>query len=268
MNQETLDLLAHKAEVKVETLNDSKIKYIVSSIFAGMFIGLGCILIFTIGGMFHASNFSGTNLLVGISFSFALSMVILLGYELFTSNTMVMVVGSLAKAVSVKDTCRILLYSYGGNLLGALLVSGLFIGTGMGSTGSTIEYFAYAAAHKIETGSVQLIFQGILCNILVCASVLGAYKTKDEAGRILVVFLCLFAFVTSGFQHCIANMTTLITCLLSPLPNTVTIGAAASHILFVTIGNIIGGGLFLGAGTYLLSKEKTKKNKEELSKVC
>ncbi|WP_455539058.1 formate/nitrite transporter family protein [Terrisporobacter sp.] len=267
MNQETIDLLAHKAEVKVETLNESKLKYIVSSMFAGMFIGLGCILIFTIGGMFYSSHFAGTNLLVGISFSFALSMIILLGYELFTSNTMIMVVGALSKATSKKDACRVLLYSYVGNLLGAILVSILFIGTGMGASGASIEYFVVAATHKVETGALQLLCQGILCNILVCASVLGAYKTKDEAGRILVVFLCLFAFVTSGFQHCIANMTTLITCLLTPFANSITLGAVVSHLFFVTIGNIIGGGLFLGAGTYFMSKKKENKITSAATKV-
>ena len=60
MNQETINLLAHKAEVKIDKLNESKLKYLVLSMFAGMFVGLGCILIFTIGGQLHAVHSPAT----------------------------------------------------------------------------------------------------------------------------------------------------------------------------------------------------------------
>ena len=53
--------------------------------FAGMFVGLGCILIFTIGGQLHAVHSPATKIVAGASFSFALTTIIVLGYELFTS---------------------------------------------------------------------------------------------------------------------------------------------------------------------------------------
>ncbi len=267
MNEETIQLLAHKAEDKINTLNESKVKYLVLSIFAGIFIGLGCILIFTIGGQLHAVHSPATKIVVGMSFSFALSAIIVLGYELFTSNTMIMTMGSLAKATSVKDGIRIMGYSYFGNFLGAIIVSLLFVGTGFAASGHTMDYFAYSGAYKVAAPALQLFCRGILANILVCAAVLAAYKTKDEMAKIAIVFLLIFAFVTSGFEHCIANMTTLLVCLLSPVSNDVTVSNALYSLLFVTLGNLVGGSGFYGFLTYFMSKKKENKNKEIVSKA-
>ena len=86
--------------------------------------------------------------------------------------------------------------------------------------------------------------------------------------KIAIVFLLIFAFVTSGFEHCIANMTTLLVCLLSPVANDVTIGNALYSTLFVTLGNIVGGVGFYGFLTYFMSKSKSKKENKELEKAC
>ncbi|MEG0855630.1 MAG: formate/nitrite transporter family protein [Terrisporobacter sp.] len=267
MNEETIELLAHKAEDKVASLKESKLKYLVLSIFAGMFIGLGCILIFTIGGQLYATHSPATKIVVGMSFSFALSAIIILGYELFTSNTMVMTVGALAKRASGKNAVRICSYSYFGNFLGAILVAGLFIGTGFGDSGNTIDYFIYSGGYKVAAPALQLFCRGVLANILVCAAVLAAYKTKDEMAKIAIVFLLIFAFVTSGFEHCIANMTTLLVCLFTPVANTVTIGNALYSTLFVTLGNIVGGAVFYGLFTYFMSKSKAKKEENKINKA-
>lgn len=267
MNEETIQLLAHKAEDKINTLNENKVKYLVLSIFAGIFIGLGCILIFTIGGQLHAVHSPATKIVVGMSFSFALSAIIVLGYELFTSNTMIMTMGSLARATSVKDGIRIMGYSYFGNFLGAIIVSLLFVGTGFAASGHTMDYFTYSGAYKVAAPALQLFCRGILANILVCAAVLAAYKTKDEMAKIAIVFLLIFAFVTSGFEHCIANMTTLLVCLLSPVSNDVTVSNALYSLLFVTLGNLVGGSGFYGFLTYFMSKKKENKNKEIVSKA-
>lgn len=268
MNQETINLLVHKAEDKINALNESKLKYLVLSIFAGMFVGLGCILIFTIGGQLHAVHSPATKIVAGMSFSFALSSIIILGYELFTSNTMIMTMGSLAKTTSIKDGFRIMGYSYFGNFLGAILVSLLFVGTGFADSGHTMDYFAYSGAYKVAAPALQLFCRGVLANILVCAAVLSAYKTKDEMAKIAIVFLLIFAFVTSGFEHCIANMTTLLVCIFSPVANDVTVSNALYNILFVTLGNFVGGAGFYGFLTYFMSKKKETEIKEIEKKAC
>ena len=267
MNQETINLLAHKAEVKIEALNESKLRYLVLSMFAGMFIGFGCILIFTLGGYLDAHHFTATKLVTGLSFSFALTTIVVLGYELFTSNTMVMTTGALDKKVTPLDAIKIMGYSYVGNFIGAIIVSLLFVATGFANEGHTMEYFAYSGAYKVAAPALQLFVRGLLANVLVCAAVLSAYKTKDEMAQIAIAFLLIFAFVTSGFEHCIANMTTLLVCLFSPVANDVTIANAVHNIVFVTLGNIVGGAGFYGFLTYFMCKKKENKVEEKVSKA-
>ncbi len=265
MNEETIKLLASKAKDKVGILNESKLKYLILSMFAGMFVGFGCILIFTIGGQLHAVQSPATKIVVGMSFSFALSTIIILGYELFTSNTMIMTVGRLSNTTSVKDGLNIVGYSYFGNFIGALVVSILFIGTGFASGGETMDYFAYTASYKVSVPALQLFCRGVLANILVCAAVLSVYKTKNEMAKIAIVFLIIFAFVTSGFEHCIANMTTLLVCLFSPVANGITISNALYNLVIVTLGNAVGGVVFYGFLTYFMCKKKETKEEQTTS---
>ena len=77
MDQETVSMLAHKARHKIDFLNQSKLRYLVSAMFAGIFIGLGDILIFTVGGYLHDVHSPMTKIAVGMSFSVALSLIIL-----------------------------------------------------------------------------------------------------------------------------------------------------------------------------------------------
>lgn len=264
MNEQTIHLLAHKAEVKIETLNESKLRYLVLSMFAGMFVGFGCILIFTLGGSLAAHDSAATKLVTGSTFSFALTAIVVLGYELFTSNTMVMTVGSLDKSVTALDALKIMGYSYVGNFIGAIVVSSLFVATGLATEGDTINYFVSSAMHKVEPSMIELFFKGVLANTLVCAAVLSMYKTKNEMAQIALSFLLIFAFVASGFEHCIANMTTLLVCILSPLKNDITVMNALHNIIPVTLGNLVGGAGFYGFLTYFMCKEpKSKKEKVE-----
>lgn len=268
MNESTIQLLADKAKAKVALLKESKLKYLVSAMFAGLLVGMGCILVYSVGGMLYAEHSPFTKIAVGLSFSFALSLILVLGYELFTSNTMVMTVGALDKKTNSKDWFSILIYSYVGNFLGALLISILFVATGLADKGTAIDYFAYVATAKVNGTALQLFAKGILCNILVCGAVLSAYKLKDQMAQLFMALICLYAFVTSGFEHCIANMTVFITTLLSPgSVGVITVGQALYSTLFVTLGNIVGGAIFYGVATYFLSKDQTKKNIEEVSKA-
>lgn len=268
MNEQTIQLLAKKAQAKVALLNESKLKYIVSAMFAGLLVGMGCILVYSVGGMLHAEHSPFTKIAVGLSFSFALSLILVLGYELFTSNTMVMTVGALDKKTTMKNWFSILTFSYIGNFLGALLISILFVATGLTDKGTAIEYFAYVATAKVSGTALQLFAKGILCNILVCGAVLSAYKLKNEMAQLFMALICLYAFVTSGFEHCIANMTVLITTLLSPgSVGVITASQALYSTVFVTLGNIVGGAVFYGIATYFLSKEKTNEV-EEIKEAC
>ena len=70
-----------------------------------------------------------------------------------------------------------------------------------------------------------------------------------------MIFWCLFAFITTGFEHSIANMTLMTVALLNPAEQAVSIGGYFYNLLFVTIGNIIGGAVFVALPYYAASRK-------------
>ncbi|WKZ99237.1 formate/nitrite transporter family protein [Lactobacillus delbrueckii] len=95
--------------------------YVVLSIFAGMYIGLGILLSFTVGGQLGTNP--DANLIKGLIFGVALSLVVIPGVELFTGNNFVMSAGLLEKKVKLGQAGLLWLVCWLGNLLGAGAVS-------------------------------------------------------------------------------------------------------------------------------------------------
>ena len=100
--------------------------------------------------------------------------------------------------------------------------------------------------HKAEASSVQLVVRGILCNLLVCVAVWSAARLRTEGARLVVVFGCVAVFITSGFEHVVANMTTFSLGLYGGLPGADVI-EMARNLALVGFGNLVGGALLVGA---------------------
>ncbi|WP_394866869.1 formate/nitrite transporter family protein [Paraclostridium bifermentans] len=255
MHNETLEKLTIAAKNKVNLLNSSRLKYIVSSAFAGLYVGIGILLIFTIGGLLTSANSPMTKIMMGVSFAIALSLVVMTGSELFTGNNMVMTAGTLNKGTSTKDLLRVWAYSFVGNLLGSILVAGLFVCTGLVNKGAVMEFFATTSLAKASLPFMDLFFRGVLCNILVCVAVMCSFRTNDDTAKLIIIFMCLFAFITSGFEHSVANMTIFGVALFSSAIKGATLMGAIYNLFVVTLGNIAGGALVMGAGAYILGKK-------------
>lgn len=255
MHNETLEKLTVAAKNKVNLLNSSRLKYIVSSAFAGLYVGIGILLIFTIGGLLTSANSPMTKIMMDVSFAIALSLVVMTGSELFTGNNMVMTAGTLNKGTSTKDLLRVWAYSFVGNLIGSLLVAGLFVGTGLVNKGAVMEFFATTSLAKASLPFMDLFFRGVLCNILVCVAVMCSFRTNDDTAKLIIIFMCLFAFITSGFEHSVANMTIFGVALFSSAIKGATLMGAIYNLFVVTLGNIAGGALVMGAGAYILGKK-------------
>lgn len=260
MHNETLEKLTIAAKNKINLLNSSKLKYMVSSAFAGLYVGIGILLIFTIGGLLTSANSPMTKIMMGVSFAIALSLVVMTGSELFTGNNMVMTAGALNKGTSTKDMLKVWGYSYVGNLLGSLLVAGLFVGSGLVNKGAVMEFFATTSAAKASLPVMDLFFRGVLCNILVCVAVMCSFRTNDDTAKLIIIFMCLFAFITSGFEHSVANMTIFGVALFSSAIKGATIMGAIYNLCIVTLGNIVGGALVMGVGAYILGKKDSTEN--------
>lgn len=248
MFEATKNTLSGAAVVKVGFVNKSLGRYLVASSWAGTYVGLGIILIMAVGSFGATAGSPYTKMLMGLSFGIALSLVIMAGSELFTGNNLIMMVGALDKKVTWLDAFKVWGASYTGNFIGSFILGGLFVMTGTSGT-AVGDFILKVAEGKMNGDFMELLVKGILCNLLVCLAVLCAVRMKSESGKLIMIFWCLFAFITAGFEHSIANMSIFAMGLFMPHAETITVAGMFANLIPVTIGNFIGGGLMLG-GTY------------------
>ncbi len=254
MFKPTLDALGNAAKSKANFVKESKGRYLTASALAGFYVGLGIILIMTIGGILSTAGSPFTKIIMGASFGIALSLVIMAGSELFTGNNLIMTAGALDNKVTWKDAMSVWFFSYIGNFVGSGLVAAIFVATGS-LGGTTGAFILKVSATKMGGAFMPLLAKGIMCNILVCLAVLCALRMKSESGKLIMIFWCLFAFITSGFEHSIANMTIFSIGLMIPHPETVSVAGMMANLIPVTIGNFIGGGILLGGSYFYMGKE-------------
>lgn len=252
---EELSRVAAAANSKVKLLKDNKVGYFVSSILSGVYVGLAIMLIFTVGGLLSSANSPATRIAMGLAFGGALSLVVFAGSELFTGNNFIMTVGSLDKSVKWSDTLKVWIVSFLGNLAGSIFAGWMFFKAGL-AKGVVGEFIANVSATKMSLPVTELFFRAILCNMLVCLGVWCTFRCKEDIAKLVMIFWCLFIFITAGFEHSVANMTLLTIGLLSPNGAVVSIGGYAYNILIATLGNMVGGIFFVAIPYFIISRKK------------
>ena len=128
---------------------------------------------------------------------------------------------------------------------------------GGGAVGATALGIANA---KVGLAPIQAVALGILCNILVCLAVWLTFSARSTLDKIAAIVFPITAFVAAGFEHSVANMYfvpmgLLIKTLDPAFTSTLTLNLEGltwgrfllHNLLPVTIGNIIGGSLFVAA---------------------
>lgn len=244
------------AKAKLNLLNNNPAGYFISAIVAGIFIAFGGFVTFSIGGYLTASGETMTKVITSASFAAALSLIVMAGAELFTGNNFVMASASFAGEVKWSDTARLWAICYVGNLIGSLFAAALFHLTGI-PNGAVGEFFANTAAAKMSGSAMNLFFKGLFCNTLVCIAVWCGTKMKTESGKLIMIFWCIYVFMVCGFEHSIANMTAMAVGLMDPNGVAgITIGGYIHNLLWVTLGNMVGGIFFVAWPYYMIQKEK------------
>lgn len=196
-------------ETGIKKVKQPIINMLLLGILAGVFIAFAA----------EGSNMAAFNLfakpdtyglgkaLAGVVFSTGLMLVLIAGGELFTGN-MLITVAVLDKKVKLKAMLKNWIFVIIGNFIGSILIaymmnkSGLFLNGANMLGGVTIKI----AVSKVSLTFEQAFFLGIMCNWIVCLAVWMSYGAKDMAGKILAIFFPISLFITSGFEHSVANM--------------------------------------------------------------
>lgn len=240
--------------------------------FAGAFIALAFVFYITVTTGAAGSPWGLVRLTGGLAFSLGLMLVVICGGELFTS-TVLSTVAWAQKTVTSKQLLLCWLRVYLGNLLGALVMLLLIMGAKMYQLdGGLWGVNALSIAqHKMHHSWLQAFSLGILCNMLVCLGVWMTFASRDVLTKAILLMLPVAMFVSSGFEHSIANL------FMVPLGIAIRTFADTSffissgvtvaqfsdltithfvlnNLIPVTLGNIVGGGLFVGLGYWWIER--------------
>lgn len=211
---------------------------------AGAYIAIGEVLLLVAVSPFVANGSAAVKLLEGAVFPIALTIVMFAGAQLFTSNVMVMLVGALSGRTGVGHLLSSWALCLAGNLLGAFAFGAMVHASGVTSTPSARAMLTEMVHGKIALSGGQLFWRAVLCNMLVCLGIWMFTRARGDGAKIFVLWLPVAVFVAVGFEHCVANMALFS---LAILDGPVSFGDLFRNLMFTVPGNIVGGGLLVGA---------------------
>jgi nitrite transporter NirC len=239
---EALDESAELAVAKAAQARRTLPRYLASSALAGVFVGVAVVLLLSVAGPLAASTSPATKLVQGAVFGVALTLVVFAGAELFTGNVMVMVHGVWARRVSPAQLVAVWVASLAGNFAGSIGFAALVHGGGT-LTGPGADLVAAVVKAKDAATGPQLFWRSVLCNMLVCLALWMAARTRSDGAKLAVLWWALLAFVASGFEHSVANMTVFG---LGIFDGTATWAQLFRNLAWTVPGNVVGGGLLVG----------------------
>ncbi len=246
-------------------------KLAVLSFMAGMFIAFGAVFASVVAvGMAGTWPYGFMKLLQGLVFSLGLVLVVVGGAELFTGNSL-MVMAWIDQKISFLNLLKNWIIVFFGNFIGSLFVASMIL---LGkeylvSNGLLGSVMLTTANAKVHYGFLQALALGILCNIMVCLAVWMTWSCRNTADKILAIVGPITFFIAAGFEHSVANMYIipvgiLIKAIDPAFVSTLNLDLSGltwgaffiKNLIPVTLGNIIGGGLFVGILYYWAFRKK------------
>ena len=250
------------------------LKCILLGLMAGAFIAFGGAT--SSAAIHNISNQGVAKALAGTIFPVGLMMIVFVGGELFTGDCL-MLAGVVDKRFSALQLIKTLIIVWLSNMAGAILIAALVYYSGLlDYTSGALGAFTIKVAYgKCTITPFKAICSGILCNILACIAVLMATAARDIAGKVWAIFFPICAFVVGGWEHCVANMFYIPAGIIAATNDTyvakaeelygitaaqisasVNVGGFISNLIPVTIGNILGGMVFVALPLYVIHKKK------------
>ncbi len=260
---EVIDSALTAGSNKLKLMSDSFNRFILLTILAGIYIAFGGILSIILGFGFPeitAGNPGLQKLLSGAAFPIGLILVVVLGAELFTGNNALLMPPLIAKRCSIIDVLVNWALVWVGNFIGALI----FVYFLVHLTGLTAPEPYHSAIINIADAKVSMpwgvvFLKGIGANWCVCLAIWLALSAKSSGAKMFGCWFPVMAFVALGYEHSIANMF-FIPCGILEGADISTWTMVWNNLIPATLGNIVGGAVFVGCvHTYLyLNKQSAR----------
>lgn len=271
------EILEGNIKTEAKRVNMPIFKLVLLGILAGMFIAGGAAA--SNVAMHNISNVGLARLVAGVIFPVGLMMIVIVGGELFTGDCL-LILGIMDKKYNVLQAIKVLVIVFITNLLGSVIIAFIVYESGQFNyTDGLLGAFTIKVAlSKTGLSFTNAFCSGILCNIFVCLAVLMAASSKQVSGKILGIFFPIMAFVVSGYEHCVANMYYIPAGIIAKMNDSYVAKAKDAYnftdakldglniktffvdnLIPVTLGNIVGGMLFVGVILYLVNHKKAEK---------
>jgi len=225
---------------------------------AGVMLSFGGLLYLIVTGGsngINAQNPGLIKLLGGFVFPVGLTMIVLQGQELLTSNMMTFPMAVLMRAIPAWSLPLNWLIVTFGNLAGSLFFAAILVHySGVISSEPYLSSVKTFTLHKASDPQWHQIFlRGIGCNWLVCVAIWQAAGARETISKIVGLWIPIWVFVACGYDHVVANMFF--------IPNGIILGADLSVAAYIRksfiaayIGNIVGALLVALPATYFYLK--------------
>lgn len=199
------EIITAVAEVSRKKTQRGPIGLMLVGLLSGIALAVACIATMSVTCYFD--NAGVARVVNALLFPFGLCIIIFMGGELFTGNSLI-VIGILEKKATVTGMLYNWFWVYTGNFIGSLLIiipysTTYLMNSGDGALAVTIMR---TAANKAGLHWSESFLLAILCNILVCIAVLICTGAPDAIGKAAGGIIPISLFVMSGFEHCVANM--------------------------------------------------------------
>ena len=260
------DIEAKAEEVAVGKTKTAPAKVFVLAMFAGAFIAFGALYFCVFLGD-PTMPFAVQRAVGGLCFCLGLVLVLCCGAELFTGNSL-MVAALASRKITLSAMLKNWAIVWVGNLAGALVaVLLVFLAHIADMNGGAVGgAMVSVAVSKVTPDWITLFFKGILCNIFVCLAVWIGFGARTVVDKVVGILLPISAFVACGFEHCVANMFFLPMGLVAKTAgyasaadaSMLDIGSILYNISAATLGNIVGGALFVGLAYWFVFHKKNE----------
>lgn len=182
------------------------------------------------------------------------------GAEIFTTNNL-SAMGLVSGKLSAFDVTRNWTMVLFANLVGAFMVVMLFYFSGLPKLydSAIIDVAKSISANKLSYSPLEAVIIGIFGNMLICSGLWIAMAGRSVTDKFIALLVPVAAVPALNFQHSTGNMFQFFLALLTEsdnvdldLPSEITFWAVSSNLLFVSVGNVIGGGVLIAAIYYFI----------------
>jgi len=206
-------------------------------------------------------------LILGATFPVGLIIIVLTGAELFTGDAMLAPMAAFIHKISWANVINLWIWVYIGNLIGSvwyayLMAYGPFSSWNAAGAATVTAFgsraIAIAAAKTAYVGTAGMwsaFLKAIGCNWLVNLAILLGICADDLIGKFFGIWFPIMAFVSSGFEHSVANMYFIpagiftqgfVTDPTAIVASVNWVSMWTSNLIIVTIGNIVVALFFVG----------------------